>query len=268
MHRIHLTFAVLACALASVLGTGVGSAFAATPIEGIWSFNGGEVGIQVQPNGTFVGTVVAPTKFSQCFHPTGEQVWTQMDLQPDGSYWGLHQWYFETEACIANPTLGLTAWRVLAGEDGQRFLRVCFSEPGSSSQPEISPTGAETGATFGCVDSMRVSALPELTPEELSQYLTLPSNGSCFSHAKLRVRAQDPPNDPLEKVVVRLHSGSLHRPAQLKRRAHSVTATLSLRGLPQPRFVVRVRLKTVLGEELSRRRVYRRCAAPRRLHLK
>jgi hypothetical protein len=241
------------------LGPGVASAATAVPIEGVWSFNGGEVGIQGQPDGTLTGTVVAPTKFTQCTHPAGEQVWTQMREQPDGSFWGLHQWYFETEECVANPTLGLTAWRVLTTESGLRYLRVCFSEPGSKSQPKIASSGATSDASFGCIDSARVSALPRLSAEELEKFLTLPANGSCLSRSKLRVRAQDPPNDPIEKFVVRLRSGDVHRLAKLKRRPHSVTAILNLKGLTAARIVVRVRLRTVLGDRLSLKRVYHRC---------
>jgi hypothetical protein len=265
MRRTHATVAVL-CVLASVFATGAATASAAAPIEGIWSFNGGEVGIQRQSDGTFTGIVVAPTKFSQCLHPTGEQVWTQINEQPDGSYFGLHQWYFETSNCVANPTLGLTAWRVLSTESGQRFLRVCFSEPGSSPQPEIAASGDTTGATFGCQDSQRVSALPELSPTDLERYLTLPSNGACYSRPKMRVRAVDPPSDPIEKFGVRLRSGKIHRQAKLKRRTSHITATLNLKGLSAPRFAVRIHLRTVLGEELTLKRVFRRCATPARLH--
>ena len=58
---------------------------AASSIEGIWSFNGGKVAIQSQVGGTFVGTVVAPTKFAQCPHPIGEPMWTSLRPQADGS---------------------------------------------------------------------------------------------------------------------------------------------------------------------------------------
>jgi hypothetical protein len=263
MRRIS---AILVLLVAGALALGAQSAAADVPIEGVWSFNGGEVGIQVQPGGTLVGTVVAPTKFSQCFHPAGEQMWTQMRLQPDGSYWGLHQWYFATEACEPNPALGLTAWRVLSGEGGARFLRVCFSEPGSSSQPQISAAGVASDATFGCVDSTRISSLPSLSKAQLSSYLTLPANGACFGRSKLKVRFQDPPSDPFQKVAVSLRSGKVHRAAKVRRQGASVLATLSLKGLTASKFTVKVQATTVLGEQLSRKRAYRRCGAPPRHH--
>jgi hypothetical protein len=244
------TTATLVLLVAGALGLGAQSAAAAAPIEGVWTFNGGEVSVRAQPGGTLTGTVVAPTKFSQCFHPAGEQMWTQMRLQPDGSYWGLHQWYFATEACDPNPALGLTAWRFLT--TGQRhFLRVCFSEPGSPSQPQISATGEVTGATFGCVDSTRVPALR----------LALPRNASCVGRPKLKLPFQGPMGDPFEKVAVSLRSGKIHRVARVRRQGTTATATLNLRGLTASRFTVKAQLATVSGQQLTHKRVYRRCGA-------
>lgn len=247
-------------ALAAImLAAGAASASADAPIEGIWSFSGGKVGIQEQGDGTLAGTVVAPTKFAQCYHPAGERMWTDMKLQPDGSYWGLHQWYIETDECVANPTLGHTAWRVLRTSSGARFLRVCFSEPGSPSQPTIAASGATDDATFGCADSALVSSLPVVTPAQLDQYVTLPGNKACFARSKMRIRMRDPKNDPLAKVVVKLKSGKIHRSAKIRRHQETVTATLNLRGLSGRSFTVRVRLTTVLGNHLSGKRTYRRC---------
>jgi len=96
---------VTAAAIAMSLAAGAASARADSPVEGVWSFNGGKVAVQAEA-GVLTGIVVAPTKFSQCTHPVGERMWTGMRRRPDGSYWGFHQWFFATEECIANPTLG------------------------------------------------------------------------------------------------------------------------------------------------------------------
>jgi hypothetical protein len=260
---LRATIAVLALVAGWLLvGPGPGSAAAATPIEGVWSFNGGEVAIQGQEDGTFVGTVVAPTKFSECFHPVGEEMWTQIRLQPDGSYYGLHQWYFATSECVSNPALGLTAWRVLQGPDGSKFLRVCFSAPGSSSQPTIAADGSSQGATFGCSDSARLSSLPAVKQSEVGKYLILPGNHNCIGRPKLKVRIHDPVSDPFKKISVVLRSGKVHRRAKLKHHGHSVVATLGLRGLPRRTFTVTVRTTTLLGSSLSSKRSYRVCSAP------
>jgi hypothetical protein len=234
-------------------------------MEGVWSFNGGKVAIQMQDDGTLLGTVVAPTKFAQCIHPAGERMWTEIRRRPDGSYWGLHQWFFATDDCIRNPALGPAAWRVLQAPNGERFLRACLSEPGSRSQPTIAPNGTEAGATFGCADSALIASLPEISSAQLRRFVKLPSNKSCIGSRKLRIRMRDPQNDPLKRIVVKLDSGKIHRRAKLKRHGKSVTATLNLGDLPAGSFTVTVRLTTVLGEHLSGRRTYARCG-PRRGH--
>ncbi len=233
------------------------TAHANVPIEGIWSFNGGEVGIQAQPDGSFAGTVVAPTKFAQCYHPIGEKVWTGIREQPDGSFAGFHQWFFATEECVPNPELGLTAWRILPKE-GDHFLRVCFSEPGSKSQPEIAAGGSATGATFGCTDSSLVSSLPTAP---LQGYTTLPDNHICTGGSRLRVKLHDLKGDPLKKIVVQLKSGSLRRRAKVKRSGHKVVAMLNLNGVQNSSFTVSVHITTVLGRHLSGRRTYTTCSS-------
>ena len=256
----HSLLAVIGL-LAATLALGVSSAHAETPIEGVWSFNGGKVAIQAAPNGTFTGTVVAPTKFDQCTHPAGEQMWTEMRRQADGSYWGLHQWFFATEQCIPNPNLGPTAWRVLQNQKNESFLRACFSEPGSNSQPTISPSGEAKGATFGCVDSALISALPVVSSSQFAQVVTLPSSAACFAPSTLRIHLRNPKNDPLKTIVAKLQSGQIVRAASVRRKASGATATFDLSGLSAASFTVNVHLTTVLGDHLSGKRTYARCAA-------
>ena len=259
MKRTTPRLLALAAVLAFTLAAVPPGAGAAEPIENVWSFNGGKVAVQAQPDGSLTGTVVAPTKFSDCFHPVGEKVWTNMRRQPDGSYWGDHQWFFETSECIANPIPGLTAWRVLRTPSGDRFLRVCFSEPGSTSQPTIAADGSSAGATFGCSDSALVSPVPVVSTSEAGKYVLLPANTGCIGHNRLKFKLRDPVGDPFAKIVVRLTSGSIHRRATLQRHKALVTATLNLKGLTAPQFTVRVHASTVLGQELSAKRTYRRC---------
>ncbi|MGA8746084.1 MAG: hypothetical protein WB507_09490 [Solirubrobacterales bacterium] len=246
--------------LVFLLGVGASSASASDPIEGIWSYNGGKVGIQSQGSGKFTGTVVEQTKvkFAQCYHLPGEQMWTSITPQPDGSYWGFHQWFFETSECVPNPTLGLTAWRVLKESNGTPQLKVCFSEPGSSSQPMIASSGAASGDTYGCRELAQVSSLPEIS--SFGHYVELPSTGACVKRRKLRIRLHDPKNDPLKTVAVRLDGGTVHRLAKLKRHGSTVTATLSLQGIAVSSFTVTVKATTVLGDHLSGKRTYHSCS--------
>jgi hypothetical protein len=245
--------------LALVGGLSAAPASASAPIEGVWSFNGGEVAIAPQGDGTLTGTVVAPTKFAQCVHPVGEHVWTSIVPQSDHSYWGDHQWYFATEECVPNPTLGLTAWRVLEGPEGARFLRVCLSEPGNLSQPTIDASGTVSGDTYGCQDSARVSSLPG------SPALSLPqTSGKCLAARRLRLRLRAAHGDPFESVSVTLRSGAVRRPAKLRTVGDVVKAQLDLTGLPQLTFTVTIRTSTVLGRKLRRKHTYNVCSLPRR----
>jgi hypothetical protein len=252
----------LAAAVVLLLGV-VSSAQAEAPIEGVWSFNGGQVAVEASSNGSFRGVVVAPTKFSQCFHPIGEEVWSEIRPQSDGSYWGLHQWYFETSECLPNPERGLTAFRVNTAGDGSKTLEVCFSEPGSKSQPKIPPSGSPSGATYGCSNSARISPLPSVEPADATKYIQLPGNGLCLTRAKLKVRLRDPAGDPIVQAKVLLRSGKIRRRAKQVKKSNGIVATLNLRRLTKPKFTVSVKVTTALGHRLSRKRAYRLCGPAR-----
>ncbi|HET9152612.1 MAG TPA: hypothetical protein VFN85_00685 [Solirubrobacterales bacterium] len=255
---------LLSLVVASLLLLGiVSSAEAESPIEGIWSFNGGKVAVEANADGSFRGVIVAPTKFSQCFHPVGEEVWSEIKPQADGSYWGLHQWYFETSECVPNPERGLTAFRVVTGGDGSKSLEVCFSEPGSKSQPKIPPSGSPSGATYGCSNSARISPLPTVVPTDAPNYILLPGNGLCLTRPKLKVRLRDPSGDPIVLAKVRLRSGKVRRRAKLTQKTNGIVATLNLRGLTKPKFTVSVKVTTALGHHLQRQRAYRLCGPVR-----
>jgi hypothetical protein len=265
--RQRFTLAVLA-AMVLVVGGGAVCAKAESSIEGLWSFNGGQVAIQGQPNGEFVGIVVAPMVFALCPHVEGQRMWTAMRLQPDGSYWGLHQWYFEP-SCALNLTLGPTAWRILEGAGKTRFLRVCFSYPGTS-QPTIEPDGSSANVTSPpCVDSALLAPLSEVVVpssegqvEAFKQYVSLPGVQKCLSKRKFQIHLRSPKSDAFEKAVVILKA---HRIAVV-RRGHVLVATVDLEGLPPGAFTIRIRVTTVDGRHLSGSRTYHTCATrPRRL---
>lgn len=248
----------LAAAILLALGS-LSTAQAASPIEGVWSFNGGKVAVEANPDGSFRGVVVAPTKFSQCFHPVGEEVWTGIQEQSDGSFWGLHQWYFETDECVPNPERGLTAFRVVTGGDGSKSLAVCFSEPGSKAQPKIPPSGSPSGATYGCSNSARISPLPSVEQADAPKYILLPANGLCLTRPKLKIRLRNPSGDPIVKARVLLRSGKIRRRAKMTRKTNGIVAVLNLRRLTKSKFTVTVSVTTALGHDLKRKRAYRLC---------
>ncbi len=250
----------LAAAVAAFLVIAA-TARADSPIEGVWSFNGGRIAIKAAGGGnTFQGTVVSPTKFAQCTHEVGEPIWTQISPQPDGSFWGLHQWFFENGECTPNPSLGPTAWRVLSAADGSRFLRVCFSEPGSNQQPTITPDGTGAEATFGCVDSALVSSVSDISGESVDRYVKFPAATGCIARNALRIRMRDPKNDPISKVAATVRSGGLVSHPKVKKTKTGAVLVVHPATLAGARFVVSVHFVTVLGQKLHAKRSYSRCA--------
>lgn len=238
-----------------LLVVGVATASATSNIEGVWSFNGGDIAVQPAGGGTFKGTVVTETKFAECGHPVGQVIWTKMTPQSDGSYWGFHQWYFEKALCTLNPTLGPTAWRVIESAKGTRYLRVCLSNPGSS-QPTIASNGSNTTTTYGCV-----SSAPATVGTASFNLVSLPSAKKCLSLRRFQIHIRDPRNDAFKTVSVTLR----HRKIKVVRRDKYFVASINLKGLPLGTFTVKIRGTTLLGHHLTGRRTYHTCAK-RRLH--
>jgi hypothetical protein len=257
------SLAIVASLLPFVIASATGAAtatatFPASSIEGVWSFNGGQIAIHPGPSGTLVGTVVAETKFAECGHPVGEQIWTGMRLQQDGSYWGFHQWFYEASTCPPNPTLGPTAWRILAGTNGSKYLRVCLSSPGTS-QPTISPSGVAAGATYGCVNSALTGALPSSGVLSFKQLVSLPSAKKCFSRRAFQIHVRDPKHDPFKKIAITIGKRKL----AVTHQSQFSVATVSLKGLPRGTFTVKILATTVLGHRLSGHRTYHTCVRKR-----
>jgi hypothetical protein len=244
-----------ATAVALVLAISGGSAVAASNIEGVWSFNGGQIAIQPAANGTYTGTVVVATKFSECVHPVGQPIWTEIMPEADGSYQGFHQWYFSSPMCNLNPTPGPTAWRVLEEPDGSSYLRVCFSHPGTS-QPTIAENGSDSGATYGCDDSALTAPLPSSSgTAAYKEELTIPSAKKCLSLRRFRIHLLDPKYDPLKTVTITFKG----RKVSTSRKGKYVVAVIDLKGLPRGVFTIKIHATTVLGNHLSAKRTYHTC---------
>jgi hypothetical protein len=236
------------------------AASGAADIEAVWSFSGGQVAVQAQSDGSFLGTVIRPTTFAVCAHPTGEDMWTGVRAQPDGQYWGAHQWY-RNDGCARIPERGNTAYRVLAREDGARFLRVCFAPPEEpETQPTIAPDGSSADDPAGCNDSDLVSALPPGKPK-IDQIATLPAQGKrrCLSRRSFKIRLREPSGDALESASVYLNGKRIQ-----VRKGKRLTAPINLKGLPKGRYTVKIVAKTVLGKTIQGKRKYRTCAKKRR----
>jgi hypothetical protein len=255
-----------------------GSASAASnEIEGVWSFGGGSVAIQQLSTGRFQGTVVSATTFATCPHPEGEVMWTNMAIQSDGSLWGFHQWYLGTK-CEPDPQLGQTAWRVLKNPDGSRYLKVCFSDPSTDSQPTIAADVKGTAAhdTYGCTQSAALAALPETEGSgdpgssgsgsgsgsgpgssliTFSQTVILPAAKACISQSSLTIKLKDPKYDPLKEVVVKIGAKKVADVKGVKRLKKGIT----LKTLPSGTYKISVLATTVLNQHLSGSQSYKSC---------
>jgi hypothetical protein len=264
MHRRQRALWAAAAAVAASL-LAAPAAMGAADIEGVWSFTGGQVAVQAQSDGSFTGTVIRPTTFATCPHPTGEAMWIDVRPQPDGQYFGHHQWYRNSD-CSAIPIRGNTAYRVLRKPDESVFLRVCFADPETPDlQPTIAPDGASANTTSGCNDSDLLAPLPTGTPR-IDQIATLPSatgtgkgKQKCLSRRSFKIRLREPRGDALLSAVVYLNGKQIQA-----REGKRLTAPINLKGLPKGRYTVKIVAKTVLGRTITGKRKYRTCVGARK----
>lgn len=249
--------------LAVLAFSGSASASAATnEIEGTWSFGGGAVTIKPAPNGTFIGTVVTRTEFGSCPHEVGEEMWTEMKEQSDGSFSGFHKWFVDTSgACAPDPNgLGPTAWRVLHTSAGTPSLKVCFSHPGTS-QPTIGPNGEEANVTDKCVTLTLLAPSSTTTTTtttgsggvQFSKTVVLPKG--CVAQSSLKIALKDPKYDPLKEVVVKLNGKTVADVKGVKRIKKGIT----LKKLPSGNYKISVVATTVLKQQLTGSQTYKSC---------
>jgi hypothetical protein len=256
-------------ALAMLLGIGAASAGAASEIEqNAWTFEHGEVAFQPAANGELVGIVIQPTQFAVCTHEQGEEMWTDVALQSDGSYWGLHQW-FANGSCAHDPTRGLTAWRVMHKPDGSKYLLVCFSEPGSTSQPAIAPDGTPSGTTLPCVESKPTAPPPVVSNGggrsgagqngaeviSFSKTFSLPKTTVCVRLRSLKIKLRDPRRDPLKEVVVKIK----RRTVAVVRGVQRLKRGIVLQNLPGGSFTLKIVATTILHQHITGSRTYHSC---------
>lgn len=253
---------LLAVATVALLAVGVASAAAASSIEGIWAFGGGQIAIKSLANGTFEGTVVVETKFAECTHPVGQPIWTGIEEQPDGSFWGLHQWYTDGSSCVEKPERGRTAWRAFEEANGSKYLLVCLSKPGPTQpQPTIAASGSYADASYGCFKSTLTAPLPAAGQAGFIKSLE-PSAQKCVSGRRFEIHLAEPVNDPFKSVRITLRG---HR-IKTVHRGDYVDAIVNLEGLPLGAFTIKVSATTLLGLDLTGSRTYHTCAKKPKRH--
>ena len=99
---------------------------AADQIEGVWLYGGGAVQVSRTGPDSFVGTVVAATKFTDCVHPRGQRMWEIRG--GDGTYSGTHVGWAIMETCT--PGKRPARWTVRS-QGGWSTLAFCAAEANS-----------------------------------------------------------------------------------------------------------------------------------------
>ena len=195
-----------------------------------------------------------PTLFASCTHPAGQKIWKEVTPQADGSYQGFHQWY-KTSECVENPTLGPTAWRVIAASNGSRYLRVCLSSPGTE-QPVIPLGSSGKDATYGCQSSSLTAPLAGSGVGAFKNVVSLPGARKCLSARKFAIHIRNAHFDPFKSVVVTLRG---HKVGVVLH-GQTYVATINLKGLPRGTFTVKIAGTTFRGNHVVGSRKYHTCA--------
>ncbi len=247
---------LLAAALASAALASSAGAQTPADIEGVWSFSGGQVTVQPLLDGTLQGTIVRETRLSHCEHPIGEQMWVGIRPVGDGSYVGGHQW-FDTITCAPRELRGNSAFRVLAREDGARFLRACLSPPERpTEQPAIAPDGTAMPPGVDCHDSDLIRPRPTAEPA-LRQIAKLPratKRRQCRLRRPFEIRLRQPSGDALATATITVDGKRLRTLS-----GDRLTEPVSLKRPPKGRYKVRIEATTVLGHTVTGTRKYRSC---------
>jgi hypothetical protein len=247
------TVRALAAAAATVVGVAVGpgAAQAAEPIEGSWLFENGEVLVEATGPGAFKGTVVKPTRFTRCAHPTGQVMWR---LGGTGAaYNGTHIWYHSD--CSEDPG-GRSVWTITNTDPANFTLRFCTVTPGGG-EPTFDPAGAPTGDTR-CHDLKRI--LPPQPRPTFTSVVSLPKvTRKCRSRRSFRIRLRAPKADPLVRATVHVNRKRVRVVVGAR-----LTAPVDLRGMPRGRYTVKIVATTASGRVIQGNRRYRTCARARR----
>jgi len=261
----HLVPRAALCALALILLVAAPATAQTADIEAVWEFNGGQVAVERQADGSFLGTIIRPTQLSECTHPNGEQMWTEIRAQADGQYFGRHQ-YFRTSDC-SYIERGMIALRVLRNEQNQAFLRVCFDDPERSpnEQPTIAPDGSNATTDDGCRDSTLVAPLSNEPPKITEVVSGLPpQTRGCASRRRFPIRLKEPPGDAIAatpKPKVTRNGKSI----PVRFTGGRWRSVIDLRGLPRGRYTFRITATTVRGRTIRGSRRYRTCGKVRRI---
>jgi hypothetical protein len=211
------------------------SADAATSIEGIWSYDGGQVLVTSTAPDEYVGTVVREIKSTPCSHAPGEVLWAINDTGETDLYRG-GQTFRDPAGCAIAPNRGFARWTV-SGSSAE----VCF----------VAPDDEESRPTCETITRLRGSR----SQATFANTVALPSNRRCRSRRTLRISLRQPRADAI--VSARVNVDGKRRVTVPRRR---VDRPIDLRGLPRGRYTVQITLRTATRKTIGGSRRYRTCA--------
>ena len=225
-----------------------------SPVEGIWSYGGGQIAIERQEDGSFLGTVIRRTTIS-CPNRIGERLWIDIRLQNDGSYWGEHQFFRPEGGCEIVPERGNVAFRII-NPAGQTYLRVCLASPGTDAQPKIAEDGTATDADAGCRDATFLDLLPKKNAK-LNEILRMPKGrNGCIKRKRFGIGLKHPVGDALERATVKLNGQKLKTFV----RRNKLKTAIDLRQLRSGRYKLKIVARTVRGNRIKGTKRFRNCS--------
>lgn len=242
--------AVAICS-ATLAFAGPASAQSTSDFASVWEFNGGQVGVIKNPDKSFTGIVVRPTKTGACVHPVGEQMWTGVRLTGNLTWAGKHVWFL-TNPCRLAPATGNTAWKIFKNPGGKTFLRGCYA---NWALPAIAPVFSTDPATPGSCDPGQAGAVidSDYIPRKKGTFKAIAKfpKAKCLGK-KLKLKFVDPPADALATVQVRA--------GKFKKTLTRGKLTLTLEvAKGAGKVKVSVAAKTLLKHRIKGSKTYRTC---------
>jgi hypothetical protein len=135
--------------------------------------------------------------------------------------------------------------------------------PTAASTPTATPTpdggGGGTGGGGTTTPPAGVSQPAETGATLGDQVFSMPAATTCVSRRRFKIHVRRPKGVTFKKVTI-----TVNRKAKVKLKglkARKLKATVSLRGLPKGKVVVKVVAETTAGAKLTSTRTYRTCAA-------
>jgi hypothetical protein len=242
--------AIAVCA-ATMAVAGPASAQSTSAFAGVWSFNGGKVGVVKNADKSFTGVVIRATKSGTCVHTVGEKMWTDVRLSNNLSWWGKHVWFLKNPCHLA-PSPGNTAWKIFKTPGGKTFLRGCYA---NWALPTIQPQFVFQNGGWDCSPGQDGAVIDSnyIRPKKSTfKSIARFPKAKCLGK-KLKLRFVNPPTDALSTVKV--SAGGLTKVLDYRNKL-ALTLTVSPGS---GKVKIKVLARTLLGHTVKGGKTYKTC---------